>query len=203
MKSPFIVVEEFISPLQCEEIIIGNNNNFPNYDKQGKIRPLFFVNKLAEVRISPLIVDEIIPRVEEHFNVDVKGLTEFDMEWYSAGYEGEGKVRYENSRYRNGKWTRINNHDFTGIIFLNDYNDAEPFDEEFEVYGGQLEFPTHGFSFNPQRGTLVLFPGAPNFGNHVAKVEAGELTLIRFHLATHDLYVYDMNEFPGDYRTWF
>lgn len=203
MKSPFIVVEEFISPLQCEEIIIGNNNNFPNYDKEGKVQPLFFANKLAEVRVAPILVDEIIPEVEKHFGVDVKGLSEFELEWYSSGYEGTGKVRYENSMYINGNWVRINDHDFTGVIFLNDYNDRAPFDDEFEVYGGQLEFPTHEFSFNPQRGTLVLFPGAPNFANHVASVEAGELTLIRFHIATHDPYVYNMNEFPGDYRTWF
>jgi hypothetical protein len=203
MKSPFIVVEEFISPLQCEDIIIGNNNTFPNYDKMGKVQPLFFGNRLAEVRILPILTEEIIPKVEARFGVDVKGVTEFDMEWYSAGYEGTGQVRYENSVYNNGEWSRINDHDFTGVIFLNDYNDSAPFDEEYEVYGGQLEFPTHEFAFNPQRGTLVLFPGSPNFANHIASVNAGELTLIRFHLATHEPYVYNMREFPGDYRTWF
>jgi hypothetical protein len=203
MRSPFLIFEEFISPLQCEEIVIGNDNNFPNYDKQGKIQPLFFYNKFAEVRLTPQIADIVVPKVESHYNVEVKGITEFEFEWYPAGYEGTGKLRYENSSRINGSWQRINDHDFTGVIFLNDYNDKTPFDDEFEVYGGSLEFPTHEFSFNPVRGTLVLFPGAPNFANHVSAVHAGESTLIRFHVATHDPYEYNMQEFPGDYRTWF
>lgn len=203
MKSPFLVFEEFISPLQCEDIIIGNNNTLPNYDKDLNIRPLYFGNKLAEVRISPLIIEQVIPRVEDYFDVDVKGLTEFEFEWYMEGYSGDDPIRCENSSYINGEWKRINDHDFTGILFFNDYNDKSPFDPEFEVYGGALEFPTHDFSFNPNRGTLVVYPGAPNFINHVAAVEAGELTLLRFHLATHEPYVYNMDEFPGNYRTWF
>lgn len=203
MKNPFLVFREFLSPLQCEEIIIGNNNSYPNYDKQGKVRPLIFGNRLAETRIVPQIEDQVVPAIESHYGVEVKGIKPFTIEWYAAGYEGKDTPRCENSIYANNNWVRSNSNDFAGILFLNDYNDTPPFDEGFEVFGGQLEFITHGFSFNPQRGTLIIFPGAPNFINNTAAVKAGELTQIRIHIATHELYVYNQKEFDGDYTTWF
>lgn len=203
MKSPFLVYEEFISPLQCEEVISNNNAIFPNYDKDGNVLPVYSGNKLAEMRIAPKIFEEIVPDIENHYGVDVKGIKSFLIEWYATNFNGSPQPRCENSLYINGKWGRCNDHDFTGVIFLNDYQDSTPFDSDFEVYGGKLEFPTHEFSFNPQRGRLVIFPGAPNFINATSKISAGELTQIRFHIATHDLFVYNMNEFPGNYKTWF
>jgi hypothetical protein len=203
MKNPFLVFEEFLSPLQCEEIIIGNNNTFPNYDKDNKVQPLFFGNKLAESRIIPQLDADVVPLMESYYNVDIKGIKQFVFEWYSTGYDGKNPPRCENSSYINGKWQRVNTADFAGVVFLNDYNDKSPFDDEFEVMGGQLEFINHRFSFNPQRGTLIIFPGAPNFINNTAAVRAGELTQIRFHIATHDPFVYNMNDFKGDYAKWF
>lgn len=203
MKSPFLVYNEFISPLQCEEIIAGNNNIYPNFDKDGNIKPLFFGNNFVEMRILPKLRDLIVPDIESHFNVEVKGIKPIVMEWYSTGYIPDNKPRCENSAFMKGEWKRINDNDFTGIIFLNDYQDETPFDSDFEVFGGQLEFPTHQFSFNPVRGTLIIFPGASNFINATAEVKAGELTQIRFHIATHDLFVYDANHFRGNHEIWF
>lgn len=202
MKSPFLVYEEFISPLDCERIIEGNNCIYPNYDKGGKVQPLYFGNKLSEVRITPQIADMVVPDIESHFGVDVKGIKPFTMEWYAAGYAG-GKPRCENSTHTSSGWRRLNDNDFAGIIFLNEYQDKTPFDPYFEVFGGQLEFPTHRFSFNPRRGTLIIFPGASNFINHTAPVHSGELTQIRFHIATHELFVYDMTKFQGTHENWF
>lgn len=203
MKNPFLVFEEFLSPLQCEDIIIGNNNTFPNYDKDNKVQPLVFGNKLAENRIIPALDANVIPLIESHYAVDVKGIKQFMFEWYATGYEGKNPPICENSSYISGKWTKTNTADFAGIIFLNDYNDASPFDDDFEVYGGRLEFITHKFSFNPKRGTLIIYPGAPNFINNTSAIIAGELTQIRFHIATHDPFVYDMKKFQGNYTNWF
>lgn len=203
MKNPFLVFKEFISPLQCEEIIIGNNNIYPNYDKHGKVQPVITGNSLAEVRLYPQIVEEVIPVIESHYDVDVKGIKPFSVEWYAAGYDGTKHQRCENSVYLNGKWTRSNSNDFTGVIFLNDYRDTSPFDSDYEVYGGKLEFLTHDFGFNPERGTLIIYPGSPNFINTTSTVYAGSLTQIRFHVATHELFVYDQSKFSGSYKTWF
>ena len=202
MKSPFLVYEEFLSPLECEQIIEGNNNTYPNYDRDGKILPLYFGNVLAEVRITPRIVEQVIPDIESHFGVEVQGIKKFTMEWYATGYSG-GKPRCENSIMTDRGWRRANNNDFTGVIFLNQYQDKTPFDDYFEVFGGRLEFPTHKFSFNPQRGTLIVFPGAPNFINHTEAVRSGELTQVRFHIATHELFVYDRMKFQGTPENWF
>lgn len=203
MKSPFIVFDEFLSPLQCEEIIINNNVNFPSIDKDGNPIPMFFGNRLWETRICPHLVDIVIPDIEEHYGVDVKGITKFNVEYYPEGYTGSMKPRCENSRLDRGKWIRVNENDFAGIIFLNEYNDKSPFDSEFEVYGGELGFPTHGFSFYPRRGTLIIFPGTSHFINHTAAINMGELTQIRFHVATHEHFVYNPQDYPGDYNVWF
>jgi hypothetical protein len=203
MKNPFLVYKEFLSPLQCEDIIYGNNNTFPNVDKHGKIQPLRSKNLLSEVRIAPLLADLVVPDIETHYDVEVKGIKQFIMEWYPGGYDGGEKPRCENSAYIGGKWQRINDNDFTGVLFLNEYQDVHPFDDSFEVRGGQLEFPTHNFGFNPRRGTLIIFPGAANFMNHTAAIDAGELTQIRFHVATHEYFMYDMQQFKGTHETWF
>lgn len=203
MKNPFLVFEGILSPLQCEEIIIGNNMTFPNYDKYNKVQPLYFGNKLAETRILPILESEVVPMIEQHYETTVRGIKEFQVEWYSAGYEGTNPPRCENSMYTNGSWKRSNSNDFAAILFLNDYNDEPPFDDDFEVFGGQLEFVNHGFSFNPQRGTLVVFPGAPNFINNTAAVKAGELTQMRIHVATEGIFVYDMDKFKGNFNNWF
>jgi hypothetical protein len=203
MKNPFLVYKEFLSPLQCELIVQGNKNTFPNVDKHGKIQPLRTGNKLAEIRLTPGLTSVVVPDMESHYGVEIKGIKRFSMEWYPCGYDGSEPPRCENSAYIGGKWKRINDNDFTGILFLNEYHDTHPFDGSFEVLGGQLGFPTHQFSFNPKRGTLVIFPGASNFLNHTAAVQAGELTQIRFHIATHENFVYDMSQFNGTHETWF
>lgn len=204
MKSPFLIFREFISPLQCEDIISGNNNLYPQVDKFGNPIPLFFGNNLVEVRLIPKLEEEVIPKMEDHYNTKIKGIKPFTMEWYPEGYTSDKiKPRCENSAFIGGKWMRINDNDFTGILFLNEYQNEVPFDEIYEVYGGELEFPNHKFSFRPQRGTLVIFPGAPNFLNATASIESGELTQIRIHIASENLFVYDKNLYTGDYKTWF
>ena len=205
MKNPFLIFEEFISPLQCEEIIIDNNVRFTNVDKDGKVIPLFFSNKLIENRLLPQLVEEVIPSVESHYNVEVEGIKPFTMELYPQGYDGHLKPRCENSVYSKelNKWVRYNDNDFTGILFLNDFSNTPPFDNDFEVDGGRLEFINHGFSFNPVRGNLIIFPGASNFINHTSEVIIGELTQIRFHIVTNPPFMYNMIEYSGNYKTWF
>jgi hypothetical protein len=87
-------------------------------------------------------------------------------------------------------------------LFLTDYNDKPPFDEDYEVFGGKLEFPQHQFGFNPQRGTLIAFPSEPHFINMVSSILVGSLYLTKFHIATKSPLLYDPNKFPGNYNTW-
>jgi hypothetical protein len=97
---------------------------------------------------------------------------------------------------------RVRDRDLTAVIFLTDHQDKPPFDPEFEVSGGKLEFPQHGFGFNPERGTMVVFPADPHFLHRTAPVKAGELFQIRLHIATKEPFLYQPDDFPGDFRSW-
>ena len=100
------------------------------------------------------------------------------------------------------KWVRVKDRDITCVLFLSDYQSTPPIDEDYEVYGGKLEFPQHGFGFNAQRGTLIAFPSVPHFINGVASIMAGNLYLARFHIATDSPLLYDHTKFPGTYKDW-
>ena len=144
----------------------------------------------------------IIPRLEQHYNVKYKG-TEQPMvfEWLAEGSKSTPPM-CENSHYVNGKWLRTKHRDLTGVLFLSEFHDTVPFDDDYEVYGGKLEFPQHGFGFNPQRGTLIVYPSDPHFINVTTGVQAGELFQIRLNISTEKALVYQPAEFPGEFSTW-
>lgn len=200
-KSPFFVIEEFISPLACEDIIYRLNHVSPDYDLENKPLMTSQPNRLSDMRLLPSL-EEIVPELEEYYNYEHKGIIPLAYEWYVAGCK-DVKPQCSNSAFINHKWARINDYDFTGIIFLNDYQETPPFDPSYEVVGGKLEFPYHKFAFNPKRGTLIIFPGDQHFVHHTSKILAGELTQIRFQIVAETMYNYDKNNFNGTYQDWF
>jgi hypothetical protein len=201
-KSPFYIVDDFISPLQCEDIIERSNNVMPTFDSNDMVLQVNKNNKLTDNRLlQPL--KEIIEKIEKYYGFEYKAITRFSHEWYPEKYKSNVR-KCDNSVYsKNNGWKKINENDFTGIIFLNEYNDKAPLDPYFEVKGGKYEFPTHNFGFNPIRGTLIIHPSGPNFVYNVSNVEIGDLNLIRFHIEAEGGYKYDMNNFQGNYKTWF
>lgn len=206
-KSPFLVARELVSPLQCEDMIDRLKHTIPNTDQKGDPTVTYKGNRLSEMRVVPMF-KELLPTVEKHFGFETKTLTPFVFEWYPTGFSGakaacEG-YSYSKKRGSGASWQKINDYDFTVVIFLNDYNDdSMGFDDMYEVRGGKLEFKTHEFGFNPQRGTAVIFPARPNFVNAVAPVQLGDLNLIRFNIIAKEEYHYDMDNFPGGYKEWF
>mgnify|MGYP003124739090 FL=1 len=129
------------------------------------------------------------------------------FEWYPTGFTGNkfscDGYRRINKRGQAPTWQKVKDYDFTVVVFLNDYNNEVTFDERFEVRGGKLEFLTHDFGFNAERGTAVVFPCRPNFISSISPIEAGDLNLLRFHIIAKDEYQYDMDNFPGGYKEWF
>lgn len=200
-KSPFFIVEELLSPLICEDIIQRLNNFLPDADIDGNPLKTVRYNKLTELRILPLI-ENIIPTLESYYSFELKGILPFKFEWFVEGFKVEPH-RSESFKYSDKGWQQVNDVGFTGVIFLNDYNNQTPFDVDFEVNGGKLEFLTHKFGFNPTRGNLVFFPEVPNFINTTSSVRAGELNQIRFHVVPTQLYKYKIENFQGNYKTWF
>lgn len=201
-KSPFVVLQEFLSPLQCQQIIGAINYNVPDKDKDDKPLPTIRTNDKSEDLIFER-VKEIIPALEYHYGLKYQG-TERPMmfEWYTAGMT-MAQYHCGNSVYGKGKWIKTKNRDLSGIIFLSDYNDKAPFDDRYETFGGNIQFPQHGFTFNPERGTAIIYPSYPHFLSVMSPVQYGNSHIVRFHIAAGEVWFYDPKKFPGDYRSWF
>jgi hypothetical protein len=205
-KSPFLIVKDLLSPLQCEDIVGRLKHTIPNYDQTGNPTITYKGNALSELRISS-IFDSITPNIEKYYSFNLKTLTPFVFEWYPPGYIGQ-KATCEGSvllskRGESTIWQKVKDYDFSVLIFLNDYNDESNFDDDFEVRGGKFEFPTHDFGFNPSRGTSVIYPCCPNFINAISPVELGNLNVVRFNIIATEEYQYNPDNFPGGYMEWF
>jgi hypothetical protein len=200
VKSPFLVVQNFISPLLCEQIVNASEMFVPDTDREDNPTKTMTRNEEVEGILFERL-QQLIPQIENHFGVQYRGTEPMYVEWFPE--ESSGSLVCESSCYLRKKWVKTKDRDFSGILFLSDYQDNVPFDSEFEVYGGKLEFPQWGFGFNPQRGTLIIYPSGPHFINTTTKIHVGDLYQTRLHIATQQPFLFDAKYFPGDYRTWF
>lgn len=199
-KSPFYVVQDFISPLMCEDIVDTCDFNVPDTDKEGDEIKTVKTCEPAEAIIYDRI-QRLLPELQKYYDFVYKGTERMSFEWFPPG--SQGKFQCENSDHLRGKWLRTRNRDFTGILFLTDYQEKVPFEQEFEAYGGKLEFVQHQFGFSPVRGTLVVFPSDPHFINITSNVIIGDLYQVRIQMAARQPYLYDPRMFQGNYTTWF
>lgn len=205
-KSPFLIIRDLISPLQCEDIVHRLKNTSPNSDQLGNPTVTYKGSRLSEMRITT-IFNTLLPTIEEYYTFTTKTLSPFIFEWYPSGCTGqkatcEGSILL-NKRGESMLWQKVKDYDFSVVVFLNDFSEEQNFDERFEVRGGKLEFPTHDFGFNANRGTTVIYPCRPQFVNAIGPVEAGDLNIIRFNIIATTEYHYDQDNFPGGYMEWF
>lgn len=200
VKSPFLIFEDFISPKQCENIVDSLDMFNPNLDKDGNPTKMFKhsdeLEKLIFTRFKTLI-----PDIEKYYEIQYRGTEKMLFEWYPTGVKTD--LICDNSQYLRKKWVRVYERDFTCKLFLSDFQDTVPFETDYEVYGGKLSFPQHGFGFNPQRGTLVIYPSGPHFINQIEPIFAGELFQVKFHVAAKLPYLYSPSKFGGTYTDWF
>lgn len=200
IKSPFLVIQDFVSPQTCEDIVDMLEFYAPDVDKDDKPIPTTKSNETVEQVIYERFL-QVLPDIEQYYNIEYKGMERIKFEWFPQGSQGEHHA--ENADFLRGKWLRTKQRDLTAVLFLSDYQELEAFELEFEVYGGKLEFPQHKFSFNPTRGTLVIFPSDPHFINITTPVFAGDLFQARLQIAAKNMYIYNPQEFPGNYTMWF
>ena len=199
-KSPFLIKQEFISPLLCEDIVDDLNLTTPDVDRAGfPIKTIRMHDRSEEILFERLQL--IVEEIEEYYDIQYHGTEEMVFEWYDEGCKGY-VPHCESSTYVNSKWVRGRNRDVSGVLFLSDYQEKVPFDSDFEVYGGKLEFPQHHFGFNPQRGTLIMFPSDPHFLNNTTQIYVGELHQVRFHIAAKQPFLYDPQKFQGNFAVW-
>lgn len=201
-KIPFLIIRDFISPLSCEQIIndLKVLKTPPMIGQNGKPKKMLFMNKLNEIRLATRFENFIKP-LESHYDFEYFGMHSMSFEWYPENSEAE-PPRSDGFTKLKGEWKRYKEVDFTGIIWLNDYNDNSEFDPNFETYGGKLEFPSFDVSFAPERGTLVIFPASPNFLHTVSDVKMGSLTQVRLTIRSEKPYNYIKDNFESNPDNW-
>lgn len=207
--SPFHVVEEFISPANCERIIAELGISVPSTDEDG--RPLKNERIITDPSLLTLIQEAILENgsaIQARYNGVIKSMDTPHFQQYFEDPKHPCELHgCENSKYVRKKWVKVKDIDLVGYVWLKDYGNGVPLDPRHEVYGGKLEFPAYNFSLVPQRGTLVMFPAGPHFITAISPILVGSLEQVKFslkiveHNGAH--WLYQPSNFPGTYTDWF
>lgn len=200
-KSPFILVENFLTKNECEDLILSLQHSIPNRDEKNYAIKTIKYNQLAEIRIMPKL-DDFLDQTEPYYGFTTKDISPFNFEWYAETYKG-GMLKADNALYINNKWVKSRDIDFTILIFLSDSKTTSITDTMFECFGGKLEFFNHKLTITPKAGTILMYPANDHFLNTFTEVGLGNLNCIRVEITASIPYVYNPKDFPGDYRTWF
>lgn len=202
-KSPFLVFQRFLTPAECNTMAKNIRVEITPAEPGAPLEPVVRQHEDSQNYIFERLLKKI-PEIEAHFDLKYKGTEPITFFQFpeTNGRAAEDPQCY-NAVYKRKKWIRTNNRDLTGVLWLKDYQDQPPFDVNTEVYGGKLEFPVYDFGFQPQAGTLVIFPSCERFINLTSSIQVGELQLAKMHLHSDKLWLYDPVNFPGDYKTWF
>jgi|688.fasta_scaffold05161_9 hypothetical protein len=204
IKSPFYVVQDFLSPKQCEELVSQYQVKTPNTNLTGD--PVKLEKTMEPAKGQTVIMQKLrehIPLIEQHYDATYRGTESLVLTHYpefeKAPAEQPG---CENSKYIKRKWLKIKDVDLTGIIWLKEYHDSIPLDPRYEVYGGKTEFPTYNFSLVPQRGSLIIFPAYPHFVHCISPILVGDLYQIKVNIAlSHKnggMWMYQPKEFQAN-----
>lgn len=206
MKSPFLVIQDFLSPKLCEQMTDDLHIGAPDFDKEGNPKKierhaLFWDQDIAE-RFRP-----IVPQIEEKYDCEYRGLEKPLFQYYPENAKAPAEQPgCENAKYLRKKWVQHKDVDLVGFVWLKDYNDNVPLDVRHEVFGGKLEFPVYNFSLVPQRGTLVLFPAGPHFITVISPILLGDLYQVKLNVSIKmkggGHWLYQPTNFPGTWQEW-
>lgn len=201
IKSPFLIIKNFMSPMECETLLASVDTSIPNYDINDKSLKTIIKMPIFRSRTWQRL-QNYFDDIEDYYNVEIDAIAPVDVEWYPENCIDSGQ-RCENSIYNGKKWTIYNDHDFTVVVFLKDYNNNSDFDEDFECYGGKLHMLNHDFSFTPIRGTAVIFPSNQYFINATESPKYGDAFQLRTHIVCTERFKYDRNRYQGSHGVWF
>lgn len=204
-KSPFYVIEDFISQKTCDYLVQSSGITEPNEDPDGN--PLLTAQPMDE-HCETLLYNrlrEVLPEIEKHFGFETRGVESMEFSWMPQDCGDGQEVRCGNAVYARQKWIKNKDRDFTVHLFLSSFNDArdDSFDPDYEVYGGKLQYPQYKFSFNPKVGTMIVHPAGPHFLHAYSPVVAGDLFYVTFHISGVLPHIYQPKDYPGDFRSWF
>lgn len=200
-KSPFLIFQSFLTTSECDRIAEDSHIE-TILDDQGKAIPTERHHAQSEAYIFEKL-KPLIPQVERHFDLKYRGTEHMVFQQFPPTGKPDDKPHCENSVYKRKKWIKVRDRDLTGALWLKEFHDQPPFNVKTQVYGGKLEFPVYNFGFQPQRGTLVIYPAGPHFISLTSPVMVGELQLVRINIAAEGIWLYQPDRFPGDFRVWF
>lgn len=190
IKSPFILLENYIPLELCDQLIKGNRPKFPQKNSKQKPTKTPYFSQLSENRLLPYI-DDLLNVAEEYYKFETEEIKQTIIEWYPTDHapfppEADGAPMI----FGVPRDSQLIN--FTILFFL-----------EAAAYGGNLEFPTHKFTLTPKAGTAIMYPSNSNFISTISGVGAGNLTLARVKVKALNGYRYNMKEYPGNFKVWF
>lgn len=201
-RSPFFIVSDALSHLGCETLIESLD---PSPILLHPVTKLPVKTNLHGRYLEPMVDDTVASiraEFENHYNITIADVKNVTVEWYAEGAATTAASIHTHT-LRNQQWTKASQTDFIGLIFCSEYNARPPFDSDYEVYGGQIDFPTFRVQFKPVMGTMVIFPAAANFIWGVTQPAVGDLFLVKFDIVCTQSYQYDrQRHFSTDYRTW-
>jgi len=207
MRSPFTVVQDFLSPLQCEKIIADIRIASPDRDKDGTPRKIERFNLAWEFDIAERF-RTVLPEIEDRYDCTYRALEKPTFQYYPENAKAPAEQPgCENAKYVRKKWVQYKDVDLVGFVWLKDFNDVPNLDTNTEVFGGKLEFPVYNFSLVPQRGTLVLFPAGPHFITVISPILLGDLYQIKLDVCINQKgggrWIYQPSAYPGTWQEWF
>jgi hypothetical protein len=168
-----------------------------------KLQKLERMDEDAEDYLFPAF-KKLIPQFESHYTgFKYKGTEHLVFQQFPMNGKLAEEPHCENAVFKRKKWVRIRERDLTAILWLKDYQEVPPFDIKTQVLGGKLEFPVYNFGFQPQKGTLVVYPANERFISLTTQILVGELHCVRFHVIGQGNWQYDPNQYQGDFRSWF
>lgn len=204
-KSPFIILQNFLSPLYCENVIDELDFALPDIDINNKAIKTVKKHNKFEKEIYEKFT-QLIPNIETYHNIKHSSTTEMEFTLIPQGSKQSPPI-CENSKLNiiNGKkiWLKNRGIDFTCLIFLTQYCDSPNFDTLYEVYGGKINFLSWNFGFTSERGTMIIYPSSSNFINVISEIFVGDLIFIKFHFSTINKFVFNIKDYPGDLSNWF
>jgi hypothetical protein len=201
VKSPFLVFQDFLADDDCDKIA-ADVRVVPTKDQDGIPQSMLRYHEAAEKEIFPKF-QKLIPQIEKHYDLKYKGTEHLVFQQFPVTNKPAEEPHCESAVFKRKKWIKVRDRDLTGILWLKNFQDQPPFNLEKEVLGGKLEFPVYQFGFQPQKGTLVVYPAGERFISLTTPILVGELQCVRFHIAADGIWIYQPGNFPGDYRTWF
>ena len=163
------IVEEFLSPLECRELVNLANSlegtRFKARDLDWKLTNTLDPTRVCDLMKlgdSQMVLDDLVARA---FKEQIIPGTGKMIEWYEEPqllrYNSGGFYQYHVDAYDpvpgTKTWRKAIDRDISMLIYLNDNFD-----------GGELEFKRFSYFLRPRAGMLVWFPSDVRY-EHMAK----------------------------------